>query len=337
MVSSSRRNVLVTGGAGYIGSCVVEELVERGDHPVVFDTFNWGRAPLEHLADRVTVYEGDVRSSKDLIYALQGVDSVIHLAGIVGAPACAQNPLAHHTVNVESVRTLVNCMTDADLDITRDLVYCSSCSVYGNVYGLYETVDEETPPMPLSKYAEGKLRAERVIFDKAAELPHFSPTVLRLTTIFGWSQRPRLDLVTNHFCYKALTERQITVHGQGLQYRSLIHVRDVARALVAAMEAPTYMRDRKVFHVGEETNNVTIRQIAELVQRNIPEAELLFRDAAESDRRDYRISCQRIRNTLGWQAQVSVEQGIREVVEKLRSGEIDMESAVHRNNHFEYV
>jgi nucleoside-diphosphate-sugar epimerase len=202
---------------------------------------------------------------------------------------------------------------------------------------LYEEVDEGTPTMPLSAYAEGKLRAEKTIFDKAAELPHFSPTVVRLTTIFGWSRRPRLDLVTNHFCYKALVDNEITIHGQGQQYRSLIHVRDVANALVESMEAPRYMRDRKLFHVGEETNNVTVRQIGEMVNKYVPEAELVFTDAADSDRRDYRISCQRIRNTLGWQAKIGVEEGIREVVEKLRSQAIDMEAPAHRNNKFEYV
>lgn len=330
------KRVLVTGGAGYIGTCVVEELLKRGHHPVIFDTFFWGREQVEQYGDRVTLIEGDIRNSRDVVYALQGVDAVIHLAGIVGQPACAINPLAHYTTNVESTHTLVNCMTDPEIGLVRDLIYCSSCSVYGNVAGRYEEVSEGTPTMPLSEYADGKLRAEQIIFNKAREVPHFSPTVLRLTTIFGWSPRPRLDLVTNLFAYKALTEGKLTIFGDGSQYRSLIHVRDVAAGLVHAMEVPRYLRDRQVFHIGEESNNVTVRHLAETVKQFVPETEIIFSSQADTDRRDYRINCTKIKNGLNWKATYSVEDGMKEMVEKLREGLIDPEAPQWRNNLYDY-
>ncbi len=329
--------VLVTGGAGYIGSLVVEELLKRNHKPVVFDLFNWGREAIEPFEDKVECIEGDCRNSRDIIYALEGVDGIIHLAGIVGEFACKKYQKAHFSINVESTRTLINCCTDPELDLVRDLVFASSCSVYGNVKGLYEEVTEETPVAPLSDYAHAKLRAEQIILDKGKEISHFHPTILRLTTVFGWSHRPRLDLVTNLFAYKAWKEGKMTIFGDGLQYRSLIHVRDIARALVMTLEAPRFMRDSKIFHLGEEENNRTVRQIAEAVQKRIPGAKIEMSDAGPSDRRDYRINCQKLKNIIGWQAEYSLEDGINELVDKFEAMDIDWDSWKYRNNNFKYV
>lgn len=122
--------VLVTGGAGYIGCCVVEELLKRGHRPVVFDAFYWGKESLGPFEESIDVVEGDCRNSRDVIYALEGIDAIIHLAGIVGAPACGKNPKAHFSINVESTRTLINCCTDPELDLVRDFIYASSCSAH---------------------------------------------------------------------------------------------------------------------------------------------------------------------------------------------------------------
>ena len=154
---------LVTGGAGYIGTYVVEDLLQRGHEVVVLDTFNWGAEALDPYKGKITMIEGDARSSKDVIYAMDGCDSVIHLAGIVGEPACKINYKAHYTINIESTRNMVNLCTDPDLDIVRDFIFLSSCSVYGNVKGLHDIVTEDTPPSPLSWYADGKLKSEQII------------------------------------------------------------------------------------------------------------------------------------------------------------------------------
>ncbi len=329
--------VLVTGGAGYIGCLVVEELLKSGHRPVVFDLFNWGREAIEPFSDRIDVVEGDCRNSRDIIYALEGVDAIIHLAGIVGEFACKSNHKAHFSINVESTRTLINCCTDPELDLVRDFIFASSCSVYGNVKGLYREVTEDTPTAPLSEYAHAKLRAEKIIFDRAREIPHFHPTVLRLTTVFGWSPRPRLDLVTNLFAYKAWKTGKMTIFGDGRQYRSLIHVRDIARALVQTLNAPRFMRDRKIFHLGEEKNNKTVREIAEIVRQRLPHAVIEVSDAKPTDRRDYQINCQRLKNTIGWEARYSVADGINELVEKFETLDLDWESWKYRNNDFKYI
>jgi nucleoside-diphosphate-sugar epimerase len=328
--------VLVTGGAGYVGCCVVEELLRRRHEVLVFDTFYWGKESLAPFLDVVKLIEGDCRNSKDIIYALEGVDAVLHLAGIVGEFACKSNHKAHFSINVESTRTLINCCTDSELDLVRDFVFTSSCSVYGNVQGLYEEVTEETPVSPLSAYAHAKLRSEKIILDGAEANPHFHPTILRLTTVFGWSLRPRLDHVTNLFAYKAWKEGKITIYGEGVQYRSLVHVRDVARAIVDTMEAPRFIRSGKIFHVGDKSNNKTIKEIAEIVRSILPKTDLQFISDKPTDRRDYQINCQKIRNLLGWKAEYSVDEGIRELIDKFETLDLDWEADKYRNSSFKY-
>nr|WP_321258556.1 NAD(P)-dependent oxidoreductase [uncultured Pseudodesulfovibrio sp.] len=329
--------VLVTGGAGYIGCLAVEELLKAGHEPVVFDTLNWGGEGLDENKDKIEMIEGDVRSSKDLVYALEGVDAVVHLAGIVGEPACKNNYKAHFTINIESTKTLLDCMTDPNIGMVKDFIFLSSCSVYGNVKGLYDEVTEMTPTSPLSLYADAKLQAENIINDYAARFPHFHPTILRLTTVFGWSPRPRLDLVTNLFAYRAWKEGKITIFGDGMQYRSLIHVHDVAKAVVHTLDTPRFLRDRKIYHLGEEANNRTVRDIAMIVKGYMPETEVEFLEGEPTDKRDYKINCQRIKNILGWKAQYTVEDGIKQMLEKLEENDWDWESFKYRNNKFDYV
>ncbi len=329
-------NVLVTGGAGYIGCCVVEELLKKGHQVVVFDALYWGQESLGSLINDIRIIEGDCRNSKDIIYALDGVDAVIHLAGIVGEFACKNYHKAHFSINVESTRTLINCCTDPELDLVRDFIFTSSCSVYGNVQGIYDNVTEETPPEPLSEYAHAKLRSEKIILDRADEIPHFHPTILRLTTVFGWSPRPRLDLVTNLFAHKAWKNEKITIYGDGRQYRSLIHVRDVARAVVETLEAPRFIRSGKIFHVGEKANNRTIREIAEIVRSLLPGTRIEYTPEKPTDRRDYQIDCQKINNLLGWKAQYSVEEGIGELIHQFESLDWDWDSDRLRNSSFVY-
>lgn len=330
--------VLVTGGAGYIGVSVVEELLKNNHNPVVFDTFYWGKEALEPFFDRIEIIEGDCRNSRDIIYALEGIDAIIHLAGIVGEFACASNHKAHFSINVESTRTLINCCTDPELDLVRDFIYASSCSVYGNVQGIYDEVTEDTPAAPLSAYAHAKLRSENIILEKAVQTPHFHPTILRLTTVFGWSLRPRLDLVTNLFAYKAWKEKKITIYGDGHQYRSLIHVKDIARAFVKTLKAPRYVRSGKIFHVGDKSNNKTVRELAEIVQNHLPNTEIDFIRDKPTDRRDYRINCQKLNNLIGWKASYSVEDGIKELINKFETLEDwDWEAAKYRNSSFEYI
>jgi len=328
--------ILVTGGAGYIGVPVVKELLNRNHDLVVLDALYWGKESLVPLLDRITLIEGDCRSAKDMLYSLEGVDAVIHLAGIVGESACVQNPKAHFTTNIESTRILVDSCMDPHLDLVRDFIYVSSCSVYGNTHGLVGMVDETTAPNPLTTYAESKCRSERIILEQAERTPHFHPTIARLTTAFGWSPRPRLDLVTNQFTYAAHKTGQITIHGSGNQFRSLIHVSDIATALADLLEAPRFVRSGQIFHVGAEENNKTLNELAEIVCAVIPGTTTVHVDK-KTDRRNYAISCSKIRNLIGWEPEWSIEDGVKDLLEKLEHLDWDWESRRYRNNGYEYV
>lgn len=281
--------VLLTGGGGYIGSCVVEQLIARSHEVRVLDNFLWGRESLEKVEEKIEIIDADIRDLRVLCKALHGVDAVVHLAGIVGEAACRDNPIAHYTTNIAAAEALVNCMMAPELFTVRDLIYVSSCSVYGNIAELCEEVHETTPPAPLSAYAYGKLCAENIIRKKARQHPLFHPTILRLTTLFGWSPRPRLDLVTNMFCYQVARGDSVTVNGDGTQFRSLVHIRDVAQAISVVLEAPRFIRDRRILHVGDERNNRTIKQIAETAVQYVPGSKVVMQPNITTDRRDYRV------------------------------------------------
>ena len=184
----------------------------------------------------------------------------------------------------------------------------------------------------MSADADGKIRAENVIREKARQNPMFHPTILRLTTLFGWSPRPRLDLLTNMFCYRAVRGEPLLVDGDGTQFRSLIHVRDVAQAIAAALVAPRFIRDRRILHVGDERNNRTVKQLAETVRRYVPGSEIVVRPEAPADRRDYRVNCQRIRNLLNWKPHISVEMGIEEMIQIIKQNDIVCNPLKHRND-----
>lgn len=328
--------ILVTGGAGYIGNLVVEELLKANHKPKIFDKFYWGKNSVKRFKGKIEVVEGDCRNSKDVIYALEDSDAIIHLAGIVGEAACLQNSKAHFSVNLESTRTLLNCCTDPELDLTRDFLFASSCSVYGNMQNIYSEVDEKTSTRPLSAYAQAKLRSERIILNKGKEISHFHPTILRLSTVFGWSERPRLDLVTNNFVYQAWKNNKIAIYGDGNQYRSLIHVRDAAKAFVDVLNSPRFMRDCEIFNVGEKKNNKTINDIAEVVKSFLPKTKIIHLNNKKTDRRDYSINCQKIKNTINWKADWSVEGGIKDLIKKLNTLKLDWESDNYRNNTYQY-
>lgn len=328
--------VLITGGAGYIGSLTVEEVLNAGHEVRVLDNFTWGSDALDFCKDKIELIDGDVRNSADVSYALQGCEAVIHMAGIVGDPACRKNHIADYTINLESTRTIVNCMTDPEMELVPNFIFASSCSVYGNVKGLHDQVFEGTPENPLSLYAHGKMLSEKVIWDKAKEEPRFIPTILRLTTLFGWSHRPRVDLVVNNFAYRALKEGKLTLHGDGSQFRSMVHARDVARAIAAILDAPQFKRDRKMFHCGDEKNNKSLKQIAEMVAEQVPGTEIEFLPGQETDRRDYKINCSLIRNVLGWEVEYDVAGGIKDMVENIKKTNLEADPLKHRNDVYDY-
>jgi nucleoside-diphosphate-sugar epimerase len=328
--------VLVTGGAGYIGNYIVEELLENGHDVRVLDTYLFGDGALEPIAnhERLDVRKGDIRHIEDLSYAMEDRDAVIHMAGIVGDPACDVNEQATQAVNVEATKSLVEV---CKLHGIERLVFASTCSVYG-ASELVE-LNEGSFLNPLSLYAESKIESEEIIFHEThGEFTdsNITATHLRLGTIFGWSRRMRFDLVVNLLTAKAVLEGEIPVYG-GEQYRPLVHVHDAARAFVEVLEAPEEKVDHQIFNVGDNDLNYQIKEVGRIVEDEIDGAEVRFVEHKE-DERTYRVSFDKINYILGWESEHGIVNGVREIANWIETNEVtDYERDIYRNSTYQYM
>jgi nucleoside-diphosphate-sugar epimerase len=328
--------VLVTGGAGYIGNYIVEELLENGHDVRVLDSMLWDDAALEPLKDdeNLEIREGDIRHIDDLSYALEDRNAVIHMAGIVGDPACSVNEQATQSVNVEATKSLVEVCKLHDIE---RLIFASTCSVYG-ASELME-LNEGSYLNPLSLYAESKIDSEEIILHETHDMfsdNTVTATILRLGTIFGWSRRMRFDLVVNLLTAKAVLENDIPVYG-GEQYRPLVHVHDAARAFVEVLEAPEESVDHQIFNVGDNDLNYQIQEVGRIVEDNVPGAEVRFVEHKE-DERTYRVSFDKINHILGWEAEYDIADGVKEI--KAWMGEENVtnyETENFRNSDYPYM
>ncbi len=308
-VVQSHSPILVVGGGGYIGSYVVENLLSKGYAVKVFDKFLYGRNVLKDLEKnpKLEIIEGDISNIFQLTLALQNTQAVVHLAGIVGDPASALDPTVTRHMNITSTRILKD--TAKAFGIPR-FIFASSCSVYG---ANDEVVNESSVTNPLSLYAQSKIDSENEILRETADF--FHPTVLRFATVFGHSRRPRFDLVANLFAAKAFAKEDITVFN-GEQWRPLIHVKDVAEAIVLCLQAPLEKVSREIFNVGDDQMNYTILNIAQTAQDISGKNRIrIIEENAVQDKRNYRVSFEKINKILGFEAKITLFEGMREMYE----------------------
>jgi nucleoside-diphosphate-sugar epimerase len=306
----SVRRVLVTGGAGFIGSHLTRMLLDRGYHVRVLDRFDYGRAGIEGLRHpNLQIIQGDICNSRDVSRAVKDVDGVIALAAIVGDPACNLDP--EETINLNYTATKILAET-CNLYGVRRLVFASSCSVYGA--SGQSMLTEESRLNPVSLYARTRVLSENILFDRHGDV---EPVVVRLATVFGLSPRMRFDLVVNTLAVRAVTEQRITIFG-GNQWRPNVHCRDAARAFILALEAPAARVAGEIFNLGGDAQNHRISELGELVASVVGGAQLEISGDVQ-DPRDYRVSFAKIRSVLGFEPQHSVSDGIREVVAAVRA------------------
>lgn len=306
-------SVLVVGGAGYIGSIVIAKLLERGCRVRLLDSLVYGNQAIEPLLahPRLDFILGDSRNIQDVVRAMSGVSNVIHLAAIVGDPACAEDKANAFQINYAATRMLLEIAQGQGIE---RFLFASSCSVYG---ASDSVTDERSETQPISLYAETKLQSERVLLD--ARSRSFHPTVLRFATVFGLAPRPRFDLVVNLLTAKAMQDGVITVYN-GDQWRPFIHVHDVAAAVVDVFAAPLASVTGEIFNVGDDTLNFTLGQVAEKIREHIPHTRVEYVENA--DRRNYRVSFKKIRDCIGYTAKISLDDGILEIKRAFERGEI---------------
>lgn len=306
-----RQTVLVIGGAGYIGSALVPLLLRAGYHVRVLDALLFGEEPIaRYLEDKdVELVHGDFRRIDQLVTAMKDVDEVIHLGGLVGDPACAVDEDLTIEINLTSTRAIAEV---AKAQGVRSFIFASTCSVYG---ASDEIMDERSALNPVSLYARSKIASERELQELSEE--SFRPTVLRFGTVYGLSGRTRFDLVVNLLTAQAAIDGVITVFGPG-QWRPFVHVSDVAKAVLCALQAPSQVAGGRVFNVGSNAQNVTLGQLGVMVKDLVPSAELLVTEV-NGDRRNYRVNFDRIAEELKFTPDWTIEQGIKQVLESLQS------------------
>lgn len=318
--------VLVIGGAGYIGSVLCRHLLTKGYRVTALDTMLFGEAPIkDFLGHRnFRFIKGDCRNLSEILPALEDIDAVVHLAGLVGDPACAVSEDLTIDINFASTQMLKDLCKAKK--ISR-FVFASTCSVYGVSD---EILDEDSQLNPVSLYARTKIDSENVLLKEVSS--DFSPTILRFATVFGLSPRPRFDLVVNTFVGNALTKKKIDVHG-GNQWRPFVHTNDIARAIEAVLSAKKEKILGQVFNVGDDRLNYTISDLAKKVKEVLPETEVI-NHGDSPDPRNYRVRFSKIKQALGFECLIDIDTGIRELISAFKDKKnIDLTNSFYNNYH----
>lgn len=327
VLDSKAKNVLIIGGGGYIGSALTRRLLDQGYTVRVLDLMIYGDDPILPFLDnpRFELVRGDFRQVNHVVSALQGIDTVVHLGGLVGDPACALDE--ELTIEINLMATKMIAEAAKGYGVSR-FIFASTCSVYG---ASDEFLDEGSAFAPVSLYAKTKIASERILQQLTDET--FSPTILRFATVYGFSGRTRFDLVVNLLTAKAVKDGTITVYG-GDQWRPFIHVQDIAKAVHLVIEAPRSKVAGEVFNVGDEAQNHTLAEVAAMIQR-IVHGSKITDSGLDSDRRNYRVKFQKLQDTLGFKPDWSLEAGILQVKESLERGDVgDYRDSLYSNVRF---
>jgi nucleoside-diphosphate-sugar epimerase len=308
-------DILVTGGAGYIGSTLVPELLAAGHKVTVLDNFMFRQASLNHVCHhpKFDVVKGDIRVEATLAPLLRQADVVIPLAALVGAPICSADPVGAKTVNHDAILMMLKMLSRE-----QRVLMPTTNSAYGSG-DENNFCTEESPLRPISQYARDKVAIEDALMqgDNAISF--------RLATVFGMSPRMRLDLLVNDFTYRALHDRFVMLF-EGDFKRNYVHVRDVVRVFLHGIEHFDAMRGQ-IYNVGLSEANVSKRELCQHIQRQLP--EFVFLDAPvgkDPDQRNYIVSNAKIEST-GFRPQVSLDQGISELLKGFRM----IRNTVHGN------
>jgi nucleoside-diphosphate-sugar epimerase len=296
--------ILVTGGAGYVGTSLIPLLMAEGYHVRVLDNLMFGGDQLLPFF-RNPLFEfqhGDIRNEHIVEEAVQGCDIIIHLAAIVGFPACRKEPQLAEAVNVGGTRNIAKAVSRQQI-----VLFGSTGSNYGAVENI---CTEETPLHPLSLYGQTKTLAEKILMEECSTI------AFRFATAFGISPRLRLDLLINDFTYKLLTQGYLVVYEKHF-LRTFIHVHDMGRAFVFGIKHSDQMIGH-TFNVGSDKMNYSKEQICRFINDQV-EGYIHFADVGEdADKRNYVVSYKKI-DALGYDTTISVEEGIRELANSLRA------------------
>lgn len=311
--TTEQGTVLVIGGAGYIGCCLVARLLTEGHRVRVLDNAVYGVEPIQNLLNHPNLdyLYGDCRNIQDVVKAMHQVSSIVDLAAIVGDPACELDHKTTIEINYAATRMLIEVAKGWGVE---RFLFASSCSVYG---ATDEFMDENSTVQPVSLYGETKVSSEQALMESATA--DFHPVIMRFATVFGLSNRPRFDLVVNLLSAKAKQDGRITIFN-GQQWRPFIHVKDLASAIILLLNAPLNAVSKEIFNVGDNRLNHTLADVAGVIQRVFPGSRIEHHE--NSDRRNYRVDFTKIEKRVGFHCQYELEDGVREVKAAFDSHEI---------------
>lgn len=313
------RTVIVTGGAGYIGSILIRELLHNGYEVICVDNLmHGGESLIDVLSNpHFKFYKSDIAEydNMDEIFERHKYYAIVNLAAIVGDPACKMQPELAKKVNLDTPVFLINkCI---DLKIPR-FIFASTCSNYGKMSDPDGYVDEESYIAPISLYAKLKVSIENYLLNEVTKVDYFSPTSLRFSTVYGLSSRMRFDLTVNEFTKELTLGKELVVFGEQF-WRPYCHVNDIARAIMMILEAPYDKVAYNTFNVGDTNENYTKKMIVDEIQKHIPDAKIKY-VRKDEDPRDYRVSFEKIKKELGFSISKTVPDGIIEVMSAIKHG-----------------
>jgi nucleoside-diphosphate-sugar epimerase len=303
----------ITGGAGYIGALLADELLAAGHEVRVLDDLIHGQddiaAQLE--AKDVEVIRGDLRDASLREQAFSGANAIVHLAAIVGDPACGRDPELSNSINVEGSQSVV---ADALRLGVEKLVFASTCSNYGRMTDPTVPIDESGELAPVSLYAEQKVGIEQALLNGSVG-GDIQTTCLRFATVYGVAPRMRFDLTVNEFTRDLWADRQLEVFGEQF-WRPYIHVADAARAVALVLRSPADKVAGEVFNAGHSDENYRKLDLVELITGHLGRGDVEYVRKNE-DPRDYKVSFEKIKRELGFEPQMRVPDGIAEIAAAL--------------------
>jgi nucleoside-diphosphate-sugar epimerase len=295
-------NILITGGAGYIGSVLTSHLLSKGYKVTCMDNLSFGCNSLMHLIDNpnFTFIYGDVRDSDLLRKVIPQFDVIIPLSAIVGAPQCDLNPVDAKLINRDSVIEINKIRTN-----DQKLIFPTTNSGYGTTTGeIYCT--EETPLNPISIYGKTKCEAEKALLESGKDV-----ITLRLATVFGASPRMRTDLIVNNWVFKAFSEGSLVIFEKDFK-RNFIHIKDIARCFEHCIKNFEFMKN-KSYNVGLDAANISKQQLAEKIKEHFPKLDITYKNVgSDPDKRNYIVSNKRIMDT-GFRCEFDLDYGISEL------------------------
>jgi len=322
----SINKVLVVGGAGYLGSVLTRKLLQKGYKVRILDNLSFGDDGIKELYSNKNFefVNGDIRNISNIVESIKGIDAVIHLAAIVGDPACAADP--RETLEINYLATKMIAETCKYFQVNRFL-FASTCSVYGESSTPDAKLTENSPLNPISLYAETKINCEKLLLELKDD--NFSPLLLRMGTLYGYSPNMRFDLVVNLLIAKAIFDKKITIFG-GEQWRPFLHVEDAADIYIRYLEIPIEKLKTNIFNIVSE--NCKIVDIGKIIKSICPEAQLEINNQI-IDKRNYNVSFNKMSNTLNYKPKNKISEGIIEIKNVIEKGIIkDYKDAKYRTH-----